>query len=70
MFKRFAFSVLHTLSYLVWIVYPVFWLIVACLGIISAMLGSTDVQLTMYPTKSVHNELKDKILLWYLKSSS
>lgn len=70
MFKRFAFSVLHTLSYLVWIAYPVFWLVVSCLGIIDAMIGPGEVQLTMYPTKTVHNELKDKILLWYLKSSS
>ena len=69
MFKYFAFSGLHTLSYLVWIICPVFWLAVASLGIIHIMIHSTEVQLTMYPTKMVHNGLKDKILLWYLKSS-
>lgn len=61
------FKILHVLTYLVWIIHPIFWLGMAIIAVIYAVVGE-DAQLDIYSVKSVHDELKDKVLLWYLKS--
>ena len=62
MFTTTFFKLLTVLSYLVWVLFP-FVIIVAGVKVLPAiMLASWEAML------KAHKDLKDQILLWYLKN--
>lgn len=69
MIRRFAFACLHALSYFIWIAHPIIlffslWVIALVVPFIPKVLN-----LQIHPTWIIHKDLKEQILLWYLKKA-
>ena len=66
MIRRFAFSCLHTLSYLIWLLHPVVIFFVLA-GVV--LFTPRVINVSIHPTWSMHKDLKEQILKWYLEKA-